>query len=284
MPERYLGPRVSIVGDHETIPMVGPEAHHAWESSPRWGQNVNFALNFPLGTAPAGVLVPRFGSLQAIQKWEFNDSVPYTCTLNFGIQITPDTSGATNTAVRVIARIDFGSGAGISSIFVDWRQGTSITLAGTAVSVWAIFLPLGPGPADPSRVQLESNLTRGTSKSFASPTFTAIVPGGAGAFDRFITVPPFAKNLNIFQMDAPTPNELYVATNTIDFMTDSIVEADPPAALTGQSLLAVDGTDFEFPPLISEQGGITMPSLARTILFHGEDISTDLIFVFGLGL
>ncbi len=101
---------------------------------------------------------------------------------------------------RSFARVTFGTGGASQMVLLDWGRGQSITVPGDFIQVAATLAPLGAAtgqaPVNVFATAIPFCMSAPSSEPFKTEQITS--PLLAGNQSSFVTIPPFAKEVQVF--------------------------------------------------------------------------------------
>lgn len=204
-----------------------------------------------------------------VPEWGF----PVNWTISLGLEH----GDVENAGFDITALITFGAGGTTQKVEIDWLNGAAITLPMNAANVVARFnlADLETAPDVPSDLLLRATAARGTS-SRSRPTRSYWFPNGTGTTP--LRIPPFAKQLMIFNQDTLSTPDFY-QDNQIAFMTGN----DAGATAVARYHLTQFLTYFDAAtPIFGAPVAVPIPPFARYILF--ETIAGEVTTSLDLGL
>lgn len=193
-----------------------------------------------------------------LPEWD----APQVWSLMLGLSFS-DTGGED---FAIGARIEPGAGGFADAIEMDWQKGATITIVGNAVNVVALYEDVVQVPDD---LRL-SVLIGKRALSGAAPQRTRNLSVAAGATE-FVSIPRYAKRLNIMQRSAP-PGDVFAITTDYRFLS---------GAAGGSTIARLTGDQIATPYFNS----IPIPGGAKSLRIQnaGATLITP-ILVFSLGL
>lgn len=139
----------------------------------------------------------------------------WTATLGFRAKPELDTSEI-NARFEIQANVEFGSGGSTQSFQLDWIRGASFSVPMNSLAIDAVFERATSGLSDLG-IFLSVQLARGGRGSSINPTFSEQVSVAGGGFGSYVTIPPFARRVQLLQFSGT--GSLYDATSIFRFVT-----------------------------------------------------------------